>query len=51
MELSLRFFKFYRWCCGGTWVKTKKRGWITKEEHNDYLGYGFDPIAIKTVDY
>lgn len=51
MELSLRLFKFYRWYCGGSWVKTEKRGWITKEEHYIYLGYAFDPVAIKTEDY
>lgn len=32
---------------GGTWYKTKKRGWLRPDHYNSYLGYGFDPEVIK----
>jgi hypothetical protein len=36
---------------GGDWFKTKHRGWIDFDTFSDYLSYGFDPVAIKYVEY
>jgi len=36
---------------GGDWFKTKHRGWINFDTFNEYLSYGFDPIATKYVEY
>lgn len=43
--------KFIRYIRGGHWVKTKKRGWITKDAYNEYLKYDFDPVLLKEEKY
>jgi|AntDeeMinimDraft_5_1070356.scaffolds.fasta_scaffold04536_9 hypothetical protein len=36
---------------GGSWVKTKERGWIKPEAYNLYISYRFDPVRIKTENW
>jgi hypothetical protein len=43
--------KLVRFLKKGLWVKTLHRGWIRHEIYDAYLGYGFDPIIIKTEKY
>lgn len=43
----MRRFRFYRKYKGGTWVKTKLRGWIRLGAYKIYVGYGFDPKLIR----
>ena len=45
------FFKFVRRNKGGTWLKTKHRGWIPLETYIIYVGYSFDPIVLKEEKY
>lgn len=50
-EDLLNYIKFVRYYKGGTWVKTKKRGWITIEVYKFYIACGFNPIFIKKETY
>lgn len=43
--------KIVRKVKGGSWVKTKHRGWISNETYMMYLSYGFSPGSIKYEDY
>lgn len=43
--------KVVRTIKGGSWVKTKKRGWVTVDTYEDYLSYDFDPVLLKTDDF
>ncbi|MFW5847684.1 MAG: hypothetical protein ACOCVF_02080 [bacterium] len=36
---------------GGHWIKTKKRGWIKKENYNSNMIYRFDPEITKEEIY
>lgn len=47
----LNSFKYYRRNKGGYWVKTAFRGWITKQQYEIYLSYGFDPVILEEEYY
>ncbi len=51
MGIFFNSIKIVRKLKKGFWLKTKHRGWITIETYKFYIGYGFDPIVIKTEKY